>query len=63
MVILSLLTLLGGLVLFLHGMQLMSAGIQHLSGGKLESTLERLTASPFRGFLLGVGVTLSLIHI
>lgn len=57
MVILSLLTLLGGLVLFLHGMQLMSAGIQHLSGGKLESTLERLTASPFRGFLLGVGVT------
>lgn len=53
----SVLTLFGGLALFLYGMQVMGDGLAKISGGKLEKILENLTASKFRAVLLGLGVT------
>ena len=51
------LTLLGGLALFLYGMELMGDGLKKTSGGRLEHILETLTSSKLRGVLLGLGVT------
>lgn len=51
------LALLGGLALFLFGMQVMGDGLKRVSGSKLENILERLTSTPLRGVLLGAGVT------
>lgn len=56
-VFLSLLTLVGGLALFLYGMEVMGDGLKKLAGGKLESILSKLTANRFLGFLLGFIVT------
>ena len=53
----SILSLLGGLVLFLYGMDLMGDGLKKLAGGKLESTLAKLTSTRLKGLLLGLGVT------
>ncbi|MGI6063886.1 Na/Pi cotransporter family protein [Blautia sp.] len=53
----SILTLFGGLALFLYGMQVMGDGLAKISGGKLEKILENLTASKLRSVLLGLGVT------
>lgn len=53
----SVLTLLGGLALFLYGMDMMGEALKKLSGGKLEAILSRLTANRFKGFLLGLLVT------
>ena len=53
----DLLTLLGGLALFLHGMQLMSAGLEAAAGSKMKSILEKLTANRFLGVLAGAGIT------
>ncbi len=47
----------GGLALFLYGMVLLSSGLERISGGKLEKTLERLTNTVFKGVLLGALVT------
>lgn len=47
----------GGLALFLYGMKVMGAGLERLSGGKLERILERLTSNKFKGVLLGLVVT------
>ena len=55
--IFSVLTLLGGLALFLFGMNTMGGGLERLSGGRLERTLEKMTDNTFKGFLLGAGVT------
>ena len=55
--IFSILTLFGGLALFLYGMNVMGTGLERVSGGKLESILERLTSTPIKGVLLGAGVT------
>lgn len=55
--IFSVLTLLGGLALFLYGMHLMGDALKKLAGGKLESILARLTDTRFKGFLLGLFVT------
>ena len=54
--IFSILTLFGGLALFLYGMNVMGTGLERVSGGKLESILERLTSTPIKGVLLGAGV-------
>ena len=51
------LTLLGGLALFLYGMDVMGGGLEKVSGGKLERVLERLTSNPLKAVLLGAGVT------
>lgn len=53
----SILRLLCGLALFLYGMNTMGDGLEKLSGGKLEKTLEKMTNSTFKGFLLGAAVT------
>lgn len=55
--IFSILGLIGGLVLFLYGMDLMGDSLKKLAGGKLESILARLTSTRWRGFLLGLVVT------
>ena len=55
--IFGVLTLVGGLALFLYGMNVMGAGLEKMSGGKLERILERLTSSPIKAVLLGAGVT------
>lgn len=55
--IFSILSLIGGLVLFLYGMDLMGDSLKKLAGGKLESILARLTSNRFKGFLLGFIVT------
>lgn len=55
--IFSVLTLLGGLALFLYGMSVMGNGLERLSGGKLERILEKLTSNRLKGVLLGAGVT------
>lgn len=53
----SILTLLGGLAMFLYGMQVMGDGLAKVSGGKLERILENLTSSPIKAVLLGAAVT------
>ncbi len=55
--IFSVLTLIGGLALFLFGMNTMGDGLVKVSGGRLESILERLTSNRFKGVLLGLAVT------
>ncbi len=50
-------TLIGGLAFFLYGMNVMSQGLERLAGGKLESILRSMTASPLKALLLGAGVT------
>ena len=53
----SILTLFGGLALFLYGMDVMGEGLKKLSGSKLEIILEKLTSNKLKGFLLGAAVT------
>lgn len=55
--IFNVLTLFGGLALFLFGMSVMGDGLEKSAGSKLKTILERLTSSPLKGFLLGVAVT------
>lgn len=55
--IFSILGLIGGLALFLYGMDLMGDSLKKLAGGKLESILARLTSTRWKGFLLGLIVT------
>ena len=55
--IFTVLALIGGLALFLYGMDLMGDSLKKLAGGKLESILARLTSSKWKGFLLGLVVT------
>lgn len=50
-------TMLGGLALFLYGMNVMGEGLTKASGGRLEKILEKLTSSTIKGVLLGAGVT------
>lgn len=53
----DLLTMIGGLALFLYGMHLLSEGLEKLSGGRLERVLENLTNNRVKAVLLGAGVT------
>lgn len=53
----GILAMIGGLALFLYGMELMGEGLAKASGGKLEKILEKLTSSPVKAVLLGAGVT------
>ena len=55
--IFTVLALVGGLALFLYGMDLMGDSLKKLAGGKLESTLAKLTSTRIKGFLLGFIVT------
>ncbi len=53
----GILKMVGGLALFLYGMNLMGDGLAKASGGKLEKILEKLTSNPLKAVLLGAGVT------
>ncbi len=55
--IFSILALIGGLALFLYGMDIMGDGLKKLAGGKLELILAKLTSTRILGFLLGFIVT------
>ena len=57
MAVSGLLSLLGGLALFLYGMQMMSSGLEAAAGSKMKLILERLTANRFLGVLVGAGIT------
>ena len=50
-------SLLGGLALFLYGMQMMSNGLEAAAGNKMKQILEKLTANRFLGVLVGAGIT------
>ena len=52
-----LLSLIGGLALFLYGMEVLGDGLKKASGGKLEIILEKLTSNKLMAVLLGAGVT------
>ena len=52
----SLLTMLGGVGLFLYGMKLMGQSLERFAGAKMEKTLEKLTSNRGKGVLLGAGV-------
>ena len=53
----DLITLLGGVAMFLFGMSLMGDGLKKVAGNKLELILYRLSNTPLKGILLGTGVT------
>lgn len=55
--IFSVLTMIGGLAMFLYGMDAMGDGLAKLSGGKLEQILEKLTSKRIMAVLLGIAVT------
>ena len=58
--IFCIISLLGGLAMFLYGMTLMSSGLEKLAGGKLETTLKTMTSSPIKGLILGAGITVAI---
>lgn len=53
----SILTMVGGLAMFLYGMQVMGDGLEKLSGGKLEKILENLSSNRVKAVLVGAAVT------
>lgn len=55
--IFNVLTLIGGLCLFMFGMNVMGQSLERSAGGKLEVTLGKLTSNKTRGFFTGLGVT------
>lgn len=57
MTIFDVLSMIGGLSLFLYGMHVMGEALAKMSGGKLERILEKLTTNKFMAVLLGAGVT------
>lgn len=58
-IVFSIFTLLGGLALFLYGMNVMSDGLGKVSGGKLEASLKKLSSNRFKSLLLGAGITIA----
>lgn len=53
----DILNLLGGIALFLFGMHTLSASLEKLAGGKLETWLEKATSRPIKGVVLGALIT------
>ena len=51
------LSLFGGLALFLYGMQMMSNGLEAAAGNKMKSILEKLTSNRIKGVLVGAAIT------
>ena len=49
--------LLGGLALFLYGMQMMGAGLEAAAGNRMKRILEKLTSNRFLGVAVGAGIT------
>ena len=63
----NVLALMGGLAMFLFGMDVMGKALEKQAGNRLQAILSKLTDNPLKGFFLGLVVTaiiqLSLIHI
>ncbi len=59
-IILSIITLLGGLAFFLYGMSTMSGGLEKVAGGKFEIMLKKATSRPVKGMLLGMLITIAI---
>ena len=57
MYILKIISLLGGLALFLFGMDIMGKALERQVGGKLQTVLAKMSSTVIRGFLLGMAVT------
>ncbi len=57
MSIFNVLSLFGGLAMFLYGMSIMGNGLEKFGGGRFESILAKLTSNPIKGVILGIGVT------
>ena len=57
MSIFNIITLFGGLAMFLYGMRLMGDGLKESSSGALKGVMERVTGTPFKAFLLGLVMT------
>ena len=55
--IFKIITLLGGLALFLFGMDVMGKALERQAGGRLQTILAKMSSNVFKGFLLGLGVT------
>lgn len=55
--IFNIITLLGGLALFLFGMDVMGKALERQAGGKLQTILAKMSSTVFKGFLLGMAVT------
>ncbi len=58
--IFNIFTMLGGLAFFLYGMNVMSTGLEKLTGGKLEIALKKMTSNKFMAILLGMIVTIAI---
>ena len=57
MSIFNVFTLMGGIAMFLYGMDMMGKSLEQTAGSKLQGILSRMTSSPLRGLLLGLAVT------
>ncbi len=57
MYVFKIISLLGGLALFLFGMDVMGKSLERLAGGKLQTLLAKMSSTVFRGLLLGMAVT------
>ena len=57
MTVTEIMGLLGGLALFLYGMQMMSQGLESAAGNKMKQILEKLTSNRFLGVLVGAAIT------
>ena len=57
MSIFNVFTLMGGIAMFLYGMDMMGKSLEQTAGSKLQNILSRMTSSPLRGLLLGLAVT------
>ena len=55
--LLKIISLLGGLALFLFGMDVMGKSLERLAGGRLQTVLAKMSSNVFRGFFLGMAVT------
>ena len=53
----NILTMIGGLALFLFGLSVMGTGLEKSAGNRLKSLLGKMTTTKWNGFLLGLGVT------
>lgn len=55
--LLKIISLMGGLALFLFGMDVMGKALERLAGGRLQTLLAKMSSNVFKGFFLGVAVT------
>ena len=58
-IVFALIRLLGGLALFLYGMDIMGAGLKNSSASVLKKALDKVTSNTFMSFLLGFAITVA----